>query len=224
MLNLPERTNYNKRIPKNKFYKEIGADKKLESKFINEVDYIVWKHKISEETTNIESTDDVQEIQVFEIYLKTKDLSKEVLENIDRVVPYPILYLLRYEDKMKVTIAYKERSKVDVNRMVVNSYYGTDWINSEDFNVDILSGLTINDVYENIVRQLMPLQGRLEDDIKVIIVLNEKVEKVKREIAKLEKKIISEKQFSKKVEINRELQKKQKELKSLTNKEDLIYG
>lgn len=224
MLNLPERTNYNKRIPKNKFYKEIGADKKLESKFINEVDYIVWKHKISEETTNIESTDDVQEIQVFEIYLKTKDLSKEVLENIDRVVPYPILYLLRYEDKMKVTIAYKGKSKIHVNRMVVMSYHGTDWINTEDFNIDILSGLTINDVYENILRQLMPIQGRTEEDIVDIIELNEKVEKLKKDINKLERKIISEKQFNKKVVLNRQLQNNQRELKSLTNKEDLIYG
>jgi hypothetical protein len=217
MLSLPKRTLYNKKIPKNKFYKEIGTDSKLESKFIQEVDYIVWKHKLSKETTNLEPTKEVEEIQVFEVFLKTEDLSKEVLENIDRVIPYPILYILRFNDKIKLVIAYKEKNKLDENRMVIHSYYETEWIKEDEMNIDILSGLTLKDVYDNIIRQLLPIENA-EDDIEDLIELNQRIEALKKDIEKLEKKMYREKQFNKKVDINRELRSKIKELNSLTTK------
>lgn len=218
MLNLPARTIYNKKIPKNKFYSKTNMDSKVEAKFKIEVDYIIWKHKLSQETTNLESTDEISEIQVFEVYLKTQDLSKEVLETIDRAIPYPILYLLRYNEKVKLTIAYKEKNKTDENRMVIHSYYETKWVKVNQLDFNILSGLTIKDVYENIIRQLMPIQGLLEEDIEDVIQLNEKVEKLKKEIDRLDKKIISEKQFNKQVDMNRELQRKKRELEALTNR------
>lgn len=218
MLNLPERTLYNRRIPKNKLYSQIKADNKLESMFVNEVDHIVWKYKLSEETTNLAATEEVQEIQVFEIYLKGKDLSKEVLENIDKVIPYPILYILRYEDKIKLSIAYKERNKIDENRMVINSYYKTTWVEEDELDFQLLSGLTLKDVYDNILRQLIPIESSINEKIEDVIELNKRVETLKREIESLEKKVIREKQFNKKVEINRELRRKTKELNSLISR------
>lgn len=218
MLNLPERTIYNRRIPKNKFYSKINADSKLESMFVNEVDRIVWKHKLSEETTNLESTDEVQEIQIFEIFLKKENLSKEVLENIDKVIPYPILYILRFDNKVKLTIAYKERNKMDDNRMVVNSYYKTKWIKEDEINIQILSGITLKDVYENILRLLIPIESNNDENIEDVIELNKEVERLVKEISYLEKKVIREKQFNRKVEINRELRDKTKELNKLTDR------
>lgn len=217
MLSLPKRTLYDKKIPKNKFYKEIGTDSKLESKFIHEVDYIVWKHKLSKETTNLEPTKEVEEIQIFEVFLKTEDLSKEVLENIDRVIPYPILYILRFNDKNKLVIAYKEKNKLDENRMVIHSYYETKWVKEDEINIDILSGLTLKDVYDNIIRQLLPIENT-EDDIEDLIELNQRIEALKKDIEKLEKRMHREKQFNKKVDINRELRSKIKELNSLATK------
>ena len=218
MLNLPERTLYNRRIPKNKLYSQIKTDSKLESMFVNEVDHIVWKHKLSEETTNLAGTEEVQEIQVFEMYLKGKHLSKEVLENIDKVIPYPILYVLLYEDKIKLTIAYKERNKLDENRMVINSYYETTWMKEDELDIQLLSGLTLKDVYDNILRQLIPIESSINEDIEDVIELNKKIETLKREIETLEKKVIREKQFNKKVERNRELRRKTKELNSLISR------
>lgn len=217
MLSLPKRTLYDKKIPKNKFYKEIGTDSKLESKFIHEVDYIVWKHKLSKETTNLEPTKEVEEIQVFEVFLKTENLSKGVLENIDRVIPYPILYILRFNDKNKLVIAYKEKNKLDENRMVIHSYYETKWVKEDEINIDILSGLTLKDVYDNIIRQLLPIENT-EDDIEDLIELNQRIEALKKDIEKLEKRMHREKQFNKKVDINRELRSKIKELNSLATK------
>ena len=86
MLDLPAQTIYNRRIPKSKFYQKLAAGSKLKELFVTQVDSIVWKHKLSRETTNLEPTEEVREIQVFEIVLKQKELSKDVLTNIDKAV------------------------------------------------------------------------------------------------------------------------------------------
>lgn len=215
MLNIPDKAKFNKRIPKIKFYEKIGANTKLERKFIDEINSIVWKYKLSEETLNLESTKEVEEIQIFEINLKTRNISKEILENIDRVIPYPILYIIRHKDNSKFCIAYKERNKLDDNKMVINSYYESDWERDKDIKFDILKGLTLKDIYENIIRQLIPIKSKNKEDIKSLIKLNKEQEKLLKHIEKLKKKRNSEKQFNKQVAINIELQKKEKELERI---------
>lgn len=216
MLNIPDRALLNRRIPKVKFYEQIEVDKKLERKFIDEIDTVNWKYKLSEETINLESTKKVEEIQVFEITLKEKYISKEILENIDRVIPYPILYILKYEDNIKLAIAYKERNKIDENKMVVYSYYQSKWMKEKELDIDILKGLSLEDVYDNIIRQLMSIENTSEADIEKLIELDEKRKSLEREIVKLESKIKREKQFNKKVDMNIKLQKKKKELEEIS--------
>lgn len=219
MLNIPDRVLVNRRIPKSKLYKQIGVDTNLERKFIDEIENIIWKYKLSKETTNLQPTNKVEEIQVFEILLKEKYISIEILENIDRTIPYPILFLLRYKDEVKLAIAYKERNKIDENKMVVNTYYQTKWMKQHELDVDILKGLNLEEVYNNLIRQLIPIENTLEEDLEKLIELNERIESLKKEIKTLEKKIKREVQFNRKVDLNIELQKKKKELEQLLNKE-----
>lgn len=219
MLNIPDRALANRRIPKSKLYKQIGVDTNLERKFIDEIENIIWKYKLSKETTNLQPTNKVEEIQVFEILLKEKYISIEILENIDRTIPYPILFLLRYKDEVKLAIAYKERNKIDENKMVVNTYYQTKWMKQHELDVDILKGLNLEEVYNNLIRQLIPIENTLEEDLEKLIELNERIESLKKEIKTLEKKIKREVQFNRKVDLNIELQKKKKELEQLLNKE-----
>ncbi len=154
MFNIPDRALLNRRIPKVKFYRQIKIDAKLERKFIDEIETINWKYKLSKETTNLESTEEIEEIQIFEINLKNKYISREVLENIDRVIPYPILFVLKYDDYIKLTIAHKERNKIDENKMVVHNYYESGWMKKCKMDVSVLKGLSLKDVYDNLIRQL----------------------------------------------------------------------
>jgi hypothetical protein len=212
MLRMPDRTLYNREIPKAKFYKQIEVDTKLKRRFTDEIERITWKYKLSEDTVNLDPSEGVEEIQIFEISLKDKYISMEVLENIDRVIPYPILYLLRYNDDVKLVIAYKERNKVDENRMVVHSYYQSGWVNEDEIEIDILRGTDLKDVYNNLIRQLIPIESTVGDDIEELMQLNRVQERLRKEILKLEKDLKREKQFNKKVDLNIALQKKRTEL------------
>lgn len=217
LYRLPQRALFNRRIPKNKFYEHLAADTKLKNLFIEQVENIIWKYKLAKETINLEPTPEVQEIQVFEIHLKQKTLATEILENIDRAIPYPILYVLIYQEEGKLVIAYKQRSQIDEDRFVVKSYYESFWQPVSEIVVDLPSGLNLNAVYEGYVRRLLPVQASKDEALEVTVERHLEIEKLKREIDRLEKKIRNEKQFNRKVEYNLELQRKRRELKQLEN-------
>jgi len=215
LFNLPETTLVNKKIPKNKFYEKLHAGKSLKEKFVRQVDYILWKYKLSGHTVNISPAKEVEEIQVFEIHLKQKNLSREVLESIDRAVPYPILFALVYRDEVRLAVAYKKRSKQHEDRFVVDSYYYSEWQNTEDVSLDLLKGLDLRAVYENIIKSLLPASSGSVTNLEQAVEKQKAVDRLKREIAALEAKMRREPQFNRKVEYNLKLQEKRKELEKM---------
>ncbi|HHW45118.1 MAG TPA: DUF4391 domain-containing protein [Desulfotomaculum sp.] len=215
MFNLPETTLVNKKIPKNKFYEKLRADKTLREKFVRQVDFILWKHKLSRHTVNLSPTKEVEEIQVFEVHLKQKNLSREVLESIDRAIPYPILFALVYHDEVKLAVAYKKRSKQHEDRFVVDSYYYSPWQKAEEISLDLLKGLDLQAVYENIIKGLLPESKERMTSLEQAIEKQKAADRLRREIAALEAKIHKEPQFNRKVKYNLELQEKRKELEKI---------
>jgi len=223
MFNLPEKTLYQKKIPKNKFYEKLQANRKLREKFVRQVDQVVWKHKISQETVNIEPTKDVPEIQVFEVHLKQRELSPEVLESIDRAILYPVLFALIYKNQVRLAMAYKKPGSQNRERSVVEHYFYSDWQNINEFSMELLKGLNLQTVYDNMIKRLMPLEVESGQDLEEAVQRQKQAEKLELEIAKLESKINKERQFNRKVKLNLELQEKKKELQQVWDKED-IHG
>ncbi len=215
-LNLPEKALVNKKIPKNKFYEKLQAGKSLKSRFVRQVDHIVWKYKLSRDTINISPTKEIEEIQVFEVHLKEKALAREVLDCIDRAIPYPILFVLIYMDEYQLGVAYKQRSKQHEDKSTVDSYYFSDWYDHSTEVFEILKGLDLRAVYENMVRALMPGQQTRNKSLQEAVGRHNQAQALQREIARLEARIKKEKQFNRKVEYNLELQTKLKELKDIS--------
>ena len=214
MLGLPERTLYNRKIPKSKFYEKLAANSRIKELFVEQIDSIVWKHKLSRETTNLEPTEAVQEVQVFEIHLRQRELNQELLEKIDRAVPYPILHVLRYGEEAKLMIAYKERHTANENRSVVQAYYQSDWQPLSRFTINILQGLTLEAVYENLVRHLMPSGEEAATCLQAAVERQQARQRLERECERLEARIRNEKQFDKKVEMNLRLRQLQRQLET----------
>lgn len=217
MLGLPERTLYNKRIPKNKFYEKLKAASSLKERFVDEVENVVWKHKLSKKTINLDPTDDVEEIQIFEIHLKKRDLASEVLESIDKAIPYPVLHVLLHGGEAKLAIAFKKRNRNNENRFVIEAYYDSGWKPESEFNGmghDYLNALNLGAVYENMIKSLMPVKAENEESMADAVARNQAIEKLQRECSRLESAIKNEKQFDRKVALNIEFQKKKKEFES----------
>lgn len=215
MFQLPSSTLVNRKIPKNKFYEKLHVNQHLKELFTEQVESIIWKHKLSKETIRLEPKDDIEEVQVFEVHLKERTYSLDLLRSIDKAIPYPILHVIIYEDQVKLAIAYKERNQTDDDRSVVRSYHESEWQPVKDLNLNIVQGLDLKTVYENIIRQLLPINVKPEIELPAVLEQQARIDKLALECQRLESKIRGEKQFNRKVELNMELQRKRKELNQL---------
>lgn len=216
MFNLPKTTVVNKVIPKIKFYEKIGAASKLKQLFVDDIDQIIWKNKLSKDTINLQEGTKVKEIEIFEIDLKHKDLSKEILKTIDKFIPYHILYVLRFEDEFKLVIAYKENNKNNENLMVVDSYYESEWISDHNYKVELSLMNSLDYVYNELIKLFISREVHDDNQNIETIIKNEKeIQILEKEIDSLEKKLKREKQFNKKVEIKKVLRERERQLEKL---------
>lgn len=207
MLNLPNSTEFNKRIPKQKFYDNLSVTPALKKAFTDQIKVIYWRNKIAPTTVNLAASDSVTEIEVFEIRLNTPDLDESILRQIDREIPYHILFLLEYSGQYCAVIGYKESSTSGKTAFKVDRYYSTDWMDEDSLQMH-LEGLSMDAVYENFVRQIAGtvLADENGTTLKESVEQQEQREQVEKQIATLEAKIRKEKQPKKKFELVQELQ------------------
>lgn len=205
MLDLPVSTEFNKRIPKQKFYENIAVTPTMKKAFVEQIRIIYWRNKIATTTLNLAAGEQVMEIEVFEVRLSAPKLDESVLRQIDREIPYHILFLLEYEGKYRAVIGYKEAA-AGKTAFKVDRYYSTDWLDEDDLPVH-LDGLSLDAVYENFVRQIAG--GALTDEngttLKESIEQQKQREQLEKQIAVLEAKIRKEKQPRKKFEMVQKL-------------------
>jgi len=218
MFGLPRSTEFNKRIPKKKFYENITVTPALKKSFIEQVKIVYWRNKIAVSTVNLAAGIAVTELEVFEIRLNQQVLDESVLRQIDKEIPYHILFLLEYEEKYKAAIGYKEATASGSNTFKVNRYFYTEWMPIEKLPVK-LDGLGIDVVYENFLRQIAGdhLQSGSTESIKESVEREEKRQQLKKQIDIFQTKIRKENQFNMQVQMNNELNKIKKELEELSN-------
>ena len=212
MFNLPKSTEFNKRIPKQKFYDRAKISPAIKKIFSEQVRVIYWKNKIAATTLNLAAGNFVTEIEIFEIQLQTKNFDENILRLIDKAIPYHIIFVLRHENFYKICAAYKD------DKSAVKIYFSTDWQEEKNLSLN-LQGLTLDEVYENFLRQIGGefLQEKISVPLKDIIERNEQIKKLEKKISVLQKKVFAEKQFNRQIELNDELKRLKKEMKFLKN-------
>lgn len=207
MLGLPKSTEYGRRIPKQKFYDNIAVTPSLKKSFIEQIESIRWRNKIAPQTVNIAEGADVKEIEVFEIKLRAPSLDENVLRQIDRAVPYHLLFILEYEGRYQAAVGYKEAAGSGEMPFKVDKYFYTCWADDEGSLMLHLEGLTMDAIYENFVRQTAgeALASCGEDTLKESVERYKQAEQFQKKIAELEAKIRRERQPGKKFMLAKEL-------------------
>lgn len=199
MLGLPSTTEYNKRIPKQKFYENLSVTPALKRIFTEQIQNVIWANKIAPVTINIKPGKEVTEIEVFRIILNSDTLDESALRQMDKQIPYHILFILEHNEKYQIWIGYKEQSSGD-NAFKVNKYYHTDWLDEQSAQVK-LEGFDTDSIYENLVRRIGGINDNNADSLGEQIADKESREKLEKEIARLEKLARAEKQPKKKFEL-----------------------
>ena len=202
MLGLPQSTQVDRRIPKEKLYLNADLTPQVRDSIKDHIEAIIWRNKLAESTLGVSSGETIEEIEVFEVLLRQKSVDKRVLSAIAQAIPYKILFISTFSGEAQAWIE------------VSDTFYNTAWLALDDFTIR-LEGLNLDSVYENLVRHIAG--GRLdsEGDLANAVNRDKERQKLELEISALEKKILHEKQFNRQVELNSELKKLKIELEKL---------
>ena len=203
MLDFPKSTEFKTRIPKQKFYDNLTVSTAAKRVFVDQIKVIYWRNKLSTETLNVEEGQTVKEIEIIEIELYQQDFDKSVLQLINKGIPYNIVFLLKYDDKAQLVISYQ-------------NLYCTEWLKQDELSLTI-KGLTLDEVWNNFVKQIGNIEVSEDVSLDEQIAINERIEQINKQIAQLERKRNSEKQFNRQVEINNQIKELKSELREIQN-------
>jgi Domain of unknown function (DUF4391) len=203
-FNLPEKAFANRFIAKSKFFNNAKVNTKIQQEFTDSIDRITWAYKLAANTINISGTQNIEELQIFNMRLKAKEIPKNALKIIDKAIPFAILYVFEFENNFAYGITTKENAE--------QRYFFSDW--NEELNFDF-TGNTIEHIYQKVIKLFIANKTGLavkNEDFETILKTEKKIAILERDIASLQNKIRTEKQFNKQVAYNKALKTSLKEL------------
>lgn len=217
LYNFPKAAAFGRMIPKSKIYEHGTPNTKVKNLFIQEIEKIIWAYKLSPETINLPASEGVKEIQIFIITLRTGNVSQEVLYTIDKAIPSPILFQLNYKSKIRYLAAYKRPSEADKSKWVVSSYFETDWIDANSKKTELPIVLNMGALYQAFLKKIIPLPFKKGESLDELVSRVDRLRIKERDAKKLESRIKNEKQFNRKVDLNRHLNELKQEIEELNH-------
>lgn len=202
-----EKTKLNRIMPKAKFMKLAGLSTNVRNELQNNVERLILANVLNKSTTNFAKGKEVEEIDVFEFLLKTKEVSNALVKEIDSSIPKHILFVFKCENKVQLAVSYKEKTATE-NRYKVVKTYKSEWLNADEVNLEI-KGLDLDAVFNNFITQIADGKVEIDEitDIKQAVETSVNKEKLQRKIDQLKNKIRREPQFNKQLVLKNELKK-----------------
>lgn len=197
IFTLPPQTVVNKVIPKNAFDSYINTTQKRQ--FIELVSKINWANKLSLDSINL-SAGEIKEIQIFEISLKTEGYIKELLEIIDKSIPYHIIFLVYHNANFYISASAKHPNPLNENNTVLDWTFKTEWLPISENIIKLDLKKNLDHVFTDLCQKIA---GSLAvTNLNSLITSTKEKAKLEREIERLKSAISKSKQFNRKVELN----------------------
>lgn len=209
----PVAAKFGSRVPKEKFYEHGTVTNAVREKFVTEVQRITWAYKLAEATINLPGNPAVPEVQVFQIDTKAGDVSEPVLAAIDKAIPFPVIFEITRGDganrSVRMVIAHKQ---LGVGVPKLSAYYSTAWHPADADRQPLPTAITLPALYTALLGPLTRVTVRPGDEMSEVAAKLQTARKLEREIAALERKLRTEPQLNRKIELRRTLKAKQSEL------------
>jgi len=210
----PEAAKFGRRVPKEKFYEHGAVSPTVREKFVSELACITWDYKLAESTINLPGTSAVPEVQVLTLDAKTDDVGEAVLNAIDRAIPFPVIFeitrSIAEQPEVRTVAAHKQ---LGAGVPKLSAYYSTGWQLGDAQRQPLPTAINLPALYTALLQPLTPITARSGEEMSDVADRLATVRGLEREIAALERKLRTEPQFNRKVELRRTLKTKQYELK-----------
>lgn len=223
-LNIPQKGKIDNTIYKKMFIENADlskADKKILSEVIHK---IIWRYSLKEETCYIrpyaDDEHDYPEIELIEVELNKAVKEQRIAEIIMHAIPYPMILLMKHDEKVRIWISHQRTSQADSDRNVLEELISTAWLKPDamkeflDFSrfrkddcyvlySDIIDSISLYNAKDIITEDMTGAEARM---------LVAKREQIQKQITSLKAQMKKETQFNRKVELNIEIKKLEKEL------------
>ena len=217
MIIFPERTRLAKphRMDKKGLIRNMELSPQQKRDLTDQVLKIQITNQIDQNTTNIPSGRNVQQIMVMNIRLKGTEINRDLIASIDEQIGMHLTFIIETEDKKQhLIIHYKEPVSTIRNnkRFSIKKRFETEQDEIIEFN-----GVTLDEVYENLVRTVAAdeLIDTASNDIGSSIEIQEEIDRLTKKADQLKKKMYSEKSMRKQIEAKNERQKILNQIKAL---------
>lgn len=214
ILNFPQSCIVDRVVPKNMFYKFMEVNPRMKTRFVNDVVSITWLYKLSAQSLNVTSSNNMLEIEVFVAQLKGPDCPPDLFSFIDQNMPHHIVFILTYEDSAMLLINYKDWTDNTHTKFKITQTFTSPWVKRQNIQLSV-QGQSLNRIYDNFVASVSGIGEHKVGAMAEIIGLKQRIAKMEAELKTLESKVRKEKQFNIQIEMNKQVKAKRKELATL---------
>ena len=190
-------------------FRTIKADKVVKADAGN-VTKVTLSNVLSPDRTNMESSENVKEIYVFDIELNSNKIPEKFIEALNKSINFQTLLTLRYNDKVKYIIAVKI---IDDEKIKILKTFESDW--QEETLDEMPSSVKLENIYKQMIAKLTLYPFKTSEDFKQYVDRMSAIKKQKSEIERQTKIMNAEKQPNIKMKLNDEIKQMKKELQEL---------
>lgn len=232
-LNIPDICFIGNTIYKKLFYENADLSTSDKSLFTDTISKITWLYCLKPETINIpaykDEVRDYLEIEVIEVLVHKDYKLKRIAEIIMRTIPYPMVLIFKLEDKRQFYVAHQRINQSDSSKNTIEEFIATDWLESDSalfakFDIKQMRFANFYALYSDIVDtiSIYNLSAIMPTDDNITGAeareLSAQIENIEQEITSLRARLKKENQFNRRMELNIEIKKLER------NKNKLLGG
>ena len=175
-------------VPKTMFYKFMEVNPRMKVRFVNDVEKITWLYKLSANTLNVTSSDDLVEIDVFVATLKEQDCPTDLFTFIDTNMPHHIVFILEYDNSYMILLNYKDWADNTHTKFKITKSFASLWMDENRLSLEI-QGQSLSRIYENFVAQVSGIGEHKAGAMAEIVDLKKRIAAMEAELQNLQKKM-----------------------------------
>ena len=199
MYGLPANTLINQPLYKKTVFEKFNLKAAERERFDADISKMALVARVSPATVPaLAEGQEIKGFYVLQVTLKHQEYDVMNILLLQKLIPQQIVYALQYENQTQLCVFHTRLQQ-------------SDWRNTESTEIP-LTGLSLDEVWENIVAVIGGLDAQAEESIEEQILNREQREKLLRQIETLEKRARTEKQTRKKYELHQQIIKLKEEL------------
>ncbi len=200
MYNLPPQCAINKPLFKKAVFEKFNLKAAERDRFDADISRMALVARVSSATVPaLTKGKEIEGFYVLQVALKRKDYDSKNILMLHKLLPQKLIFSLQFEEQTQFCIFHTRLQQ-------------SEWMPTDEAAIP-LQGLSLDDVWNNIVATIGGLDAQAEESIEEQIIHREQREKLLRQIETLEKQCRTEKQTRKKYELHQQIIKLKEVLK-----------